>query len=548
MSCNEEKLSRFIDSLNQERRPAEDEYSTDSPELKELYQTVKRVRTLKEPAMPDKDFPVKLARMVKKETTVNKKRKRKWPRVAAIVAAVAVLALVVNIFAPMKTTGIVQAMERAFKEVDAYHGKLKITGTNEQGDSVTQAIIEVWSDKNGNYYTKGLEGANKNIVTVHNGDQKWQLHPDEKEIHILNVFPDPHRFVFEIGNEINHVKNALTVKETGEDTVAGRQTIVLEVVPKGGEAYKIWVDKETNLPLQKQTPFQNAIRYTITYEEIEFAGKIPESLLAFHVPPGFKEINLNPEQVVSSLTEAEVIAGFHLMKPGNLEGLYKQDKIAVVGEDIIKVYYEGLLSGGKMVFIQGKAKGDFTIANTALKGKIAEYDAELQMPMEMTSGILSGAGAYAGKTNIGTIRWQEGDFEFAVIGDTSLEEMIFFTERITNKKIEIPSAFFEPEIEVAVNMEEEENAQKSVDGGSSPWRLDPLFSAQIFVSLKISPEGIEGVYPIKLTQLKTLQNDGITAVIEVSAENSPVRKVYLKKLVRQDSTGIWTVVGYDPAK
>src|SRR5690606_8560947 len=139
-------------------------YSTDSPELKELYQTVKRVRTLKEPAMPDKDFPVKLARMVKKETTVNKKRKRKWPRVAAIVAAVAVLALVVNIFAPMKTTGIVQAMERAFKEVDAYHGKLKITGTNEQGDSVTQAIIEVWSDKNGNYYTKGLEGANKNIV------------------------------------------------------------------------------------------------------------------------------------------------------------------------------------------------------------------------------------------------------------------------------------------------------------------------------------------------------------------------------------------------
>lgn len=42
-------------------------------------------------------------------------------------------------------------------------------------------------------------------------------------------------------------------------------------------------------------------------------------------------------------------------------------------------------------------------------------------------------------------------------------------------------------------------------------------------------------------------NDGIEAMIEVSGE-SPIKKVYLKKLVRQDPSGIWTVVGYDPAK
>jgi hypothetical protein len=38
------------------------------------------------------------------------------------------------------------------------------------------------------------------------------------------------------------------------------------------------------------------------------------------------------------------------------------------------------------------------------------------------------------------------------------------------------------------------------------------------------------------------------AVIEVAGNKTPIRKVYLERLVRQDSTGIWTVVGYDPAE
>lgn len=549
MSCHEEKLSQFIDSLNKEKKPVEDEYSTESPELKELYQTVKRVRILKEPAMPDRDFPVKLAKLVKREIYAKtSKRNWWWAKAAVIAAAAALLVFSVHFLRPMQSTGIVQAMESAFKEINAYHGILKIIETNQEGDEVTQTSLEVWADKKGHYYTKGLEGANKGIVTVYNGERKWQIHPDKKEIHILNPFPDFQRFIFDIGTEINQVKNALTVKEKGEDTVAGRETIVLEVKPKGGETYKIWVDKETKLPLQKQTAFHHAIRYTITYTELEFAESgIPENLLVFKAPRDYREINLNPEQVVTSLNEAEALAGFHLMPTGDLRGLYKKERIAVAKDENIKIYYAGLLNRGKMVFIQGKAKDDFKITNTALKGKIGELDAELQIPLELETGVLSGGGPYSGKTTLGSIRWRDGDYEFAVIGDASLEELIFFTERLTNKKIEIPSPLFAPEIEIPIDMEAEENTQKNVDAGSSPWRLDPLYSAQIFVSLKMSPEGIEGVYPVKITELKLLQNDGISAVVQVDAANCPVKKVYLKKVVRKDSSGIWTVVGYDPA-
>jgi hypothetical protein len=94
----------------------------------------------------------------------------------------------------------------------------------------------------------------------------------------------------------------------------------------------------------------------------------------------------------------------------------------------------------------------------------------------------------------------------------------------------------------------EEADQKNVDRGSSPWKLDPVFVAQVFVSLQISPEGIVGDYPIAYEDFSVEENTGAEAVVTVAGEETPIRRVYLERLVRQDSTGIWTVVGYDPAE
>lgn len=103
-----------------------------------------------------------------------------------------------------------------------------------------------------------------------------------------------------------------------------------------------------------------------------------------------------------------------------------------------------------------------------------------------------------------------------------------------------------PKVVVPVDLEVEKNDQKSVDAGHSPWRLDPIFVSQVFLSLKLSPQGIIGDYPIKTEDLKLSLNNGKEAVVEVNGSITPIKKVYLKRLVRPNSTGIWTVVGYDP--
>ena len=101
-------------------------------------------------------------------------------------------------------------------------------------------------------------------------------------------------------------------------------------------------------------------------------------------------------------------------------------------------------------------------------------------------------------------------------------------------------------VEVPYDMETVKNSQKSVDEGHSPWQLDAAFVAQVFVSLQISPEGIEGDYPIPYEAFKVIKSSDAEAVVEVDSGESPISKVYLKRLVRQEEGGIWTVVGYDP--
>jgi hypothetical protein len=68
--------------------------------------------------------------------------------------------------------------------------------------------------------------------------------------------------------------------------------------------------------------------------------------------------------------------------------------------------------------------------------------------------------------------------------------------------------------------------------------------ALTFVNLQVTPEGIQGEPQIDMPSFRLATNNSEEAVVEV--DEGPIERVYLKRLVRQDETGIWTVVGYDP--
>lgn len=140
----------------------------------------------------------------------------------------------------------------------------------------------------------------------------------------------------------------------------------------------------------------------------------------------------------------------------------------------------------------------------------------------------------------------------AIVLMVTYEKLPPFTNGMTYAAAELPMSnenlSDRPEVEVPVDLKAELGDQRNVDAGHSPWKLDAVFVSQVFVSLKISPEGIKGDYPVKYEDFKVIKNTGTEAVVEVTGSKTPIRRVYLKKLIRKDVTGVWTVVGYDPVK
>ncbi len=102
-------------------------------------------------------------------------------------------------------------------------------------------------------------------------------------------------------------------------------------------------------------------------------------------------------------------------------------------------------------------------------------------------------------------------------------------------------------VQVSYDIRTVREEQKSVDEGHSPWKLDPVFVTQVFVSLKISPNGIQGDYPVRREELKLVEASNKEAVVQVSSSRTQIRFVYLKRLIRKDDTGIWTVTAYETA-
>ena len=121
----------------------------------------------------------------------------------------------------------------------------------------------------------------------------------------------------------------------------------------------------------------------------------------------------------------------------------------------------------------------------------------------------------------------------------------YMEQNKTNGSKEFP---MKPQIDVPVDEEIVKNEQKSVDEGHSPWMLDPAFVAQVFVSNMISPKGIKGEYPIPYEDVEIIYSSDENAIAKINGNITPVLRVYLKRLIKQDDTGIWTVVGFDPVE
>jgi len=75
------------------------------------------------------------------------------------------------------------------------------------------------------------------LITVNNGEKKWQVSPAEEQVYIFPSFPDPYKFTLELGNEIKMPKMPNKSKPW-EKRWLRKRTSVFEVLPRGGNPTK----------------------------------------------------------------------------------------------------------------------------------------------------------------------------------------------------------------------------------------------------------------------------------------------------------------------
>jgi outer membrane lipoprotein-sorting protein len=510
----EEKLSDYIDALNNEQE-SEVLQTNNDRELAKLMATARLVRTLREPAMPEEGYPRRLAQAVagkiQKEKQDSPRQPVKSPpksikRILTPVAAVAagLLMLVFLNWLGLFNQDVVYAMDKAVARLSSYHGILEMRTENAKGEEWLVRRVEIWSEDD-KYAIKNDDGT----LTINNGQQKWQVSHEKKEVALLPLLPDPARSNFDLRDEAKGAKHYPHII-AGSELIAGRKTTKLVISPPGGMEYYLWVDTETNLPVQLQTAMQNALQTTYTFVALELNTEIDPQIFAYQVPDGYQIVENNPGQLVTTIEEAAAISGLTPLLPKQAPAriLAFQDRI--------------VLDYGDTTIMETFSEGDFELSAGASLGIAAGGPLEVRQER---------------------LRWRQNGIEIQVEGAQRMELAGQIAADLT-----IPNAgqnlVSKAQVKVSVDREIVEADQKQVDRGSSPWQLDPLQVSLTFVNLKVTPEGIQGEPEIPMSSFKLAMNNSAEAVVEVA--DGPIRRVYLKRLVRQDETGIWSVTGYDP--
>lgn len=486
-------LNHYIDTLNEEKRPE----ASAEPDIAELEATVHLLRSFRPSQEPRTEFTKQLYRQLQ---TKSNTRRRFLPW-AALVAGFLALALLISPW-NYGNKDIVLAMEQTVKQLQNYHGNLEKISTNAAGERQVISRTEIWAAGN-QYATRSEDGS----LSVNNGVQRWKIEPKNQEVTLLPVYLDPHDFDLqkEAERAIQHPHKIL-----GQDTVAGRPATRLEIDPPGGLPYFLWIDTETHLPIQLQTAMQKSIQTTYTFVTLETNIKIPDSIFSFSTPEGYKLVNNNIDQAVGSLSEAITMSALTPLQPAEQPERFFAARGRIV------------FDFGDTVIIETKAPSSFAPSPLASIGQVSGS------PLEVLPD---------------TLRWQQNGLEIKIQGARAEK----FAKELAPTLV-LPQAGQQPNnqpmVKVEVDLEIVKRNQQQVDAGSSPWQLDPVQVAFTFAATHISPQGIMGKPPLDFDALKVTSNTGTEAVVAIT--EGPIKTVYVKRLIRQDQSGIWTVVGYDP--
>lgn len=427
----EDILSSFIDDLNQDKKPDIYKVSEDlDDETLQLLETIRAVKRIKGNEQ----------KHVHKNKKVNF-RSRKFRGFTKFIAVAAVFVLIFtaieisnigykepkntseegfNMFSP---NNIAYAMMEAYNQLKSYSGIIEIR-SEDNGEVDFLERIEIQYKKPNKY--KAIHSYNGySYMQISDGIKLYNI--DDREVIIDYSNPEKELWRYHIENQINEFRIADDIKQVGEEEVLGRSAYVYEYTFSGSkDVNKLWVDKETKLPLKKELHFPENRKLTNHFIEIDINTDMDDSLFAYEPKSSqrVKELNrlADIEEIETALPITEKILN---EVPKNLQ-LIKSVKLKDEFYDYLLKFRDTNTDDYFDIYLGIGPVSDYHFQGSEL-GRLGEGWTERM------DGAINMFKVYIGESNYA--KWVTADYEIMIVSSISSNELSSLLERVAGESI-----------------------------------------------------------------------------------------------------------------
>lgn len=344
-------------------------------------------------------------------------------------------------------------------------------------------------------------------TVVSNGRWLWNpgWHP---------AFPDPYRGFWDLSSFILWLKDNGT--ETGPTRIIFHQSpaLRLEIKTSTGN-WQVILNSYTHLPEEIKTPMVNALGEIFSFSDWRTVRRAPAAVSP--PPPG---------------RSLPAPTGLHL-DPWHVRW----------GREVNGISFWGLSKGaGAALLVTGRlpAWGNGTYSGEQVaSGQLLVQAGLTNLPEAFYQGLPAPLPPFemAGYTAVRLVR-PAGDTELIV--DEPAATATKLLGKILGVSLVPQSHRFSPRVTLAINREQVLSEQAQTDAGHQPYLTD---------AASVAAQWVSGVEHLTNEQVYLPgQCPVIWQTIDEAVVKSPaptIARIYLRRLIRPDSSGIWTVVGYD---
>lgn len=430
--------------------------------------------------------PDLLARIKRAATPQPWYRRPLWVRTGLAAAAVVGVMFFAAPSLKLGQSNVAYAMEQAAARLTGYHGVME-DGT------------EIWRDGD-RFRILHRDGD----LSISDGTTFWEVFTSQQRASKLAASTLSADMDARL-NPATIAKMALAYpyEVIGFDRVADRPATKIRVKPEQRAPYHIWIDSETDLPLQWEEG--DTLR---RFLQFEVNPVLDTALFAFQPPTGY-QVEESGERVVASPVEAAALAGFVPLMPDDPPVQIR------AGDSWIILDYGTVRITQDLAVEPMRIWGSFAYG-TAGGGPLLTMDHSLE--------------------------WRQDGIRITLYSLPQFGDRYLELARQIAPDLALPDPSQDlvgrAEIKLDVDLTEAQALQEQ-------WRLgqvrDSLRDAE-----NVAMEWIDeqtGQVPL-WDEYRIVANTGVQAIMEI--DQGPYARVYLQKLVETNADGIWFVTGYDP--